>query len=856
MSPLHASPGRRRAGFAPLVLAPLAAVALVIAAAPAAAATPKADLLAAQPYSAHLTRAPYLTDLVGMQVAINFATDRSATSATVGYGPSGSGGCTLTSTAVPTRTAITVGTVKEYQWTANVVLPAVGTYCYRVYLAGADLLGGNPSPTFVTQVQPGGTTPFTFDVIGDWGQVSNPYQPALYSQIASSGASFAVTVGDNGYPNGNEVDYGDLQQTGGTTGAIFGPNMWTVAGGSMPLFTAVGNHGITGTAHTDITTWTEAAAVADSGGTYQNTTYCCVNGTTSANLASEWYAFTVGNARFYILDAAWADNNVGTAGVYADDAAAHWAPGDPEYDWLVADLQANPTQLKFAFFHYPLYSDVAAPENSDTYLQGANGLEGLLAKGGVQMVFNGHAHDYERNLPSAPGMPITYVTGAGGGTPQFPGPCSAFDAYAIGWHPVAGHGSACGSATAPSVEAQAYSFLQVAVAGTTVAVTPINALGQTFDAQTYQFTAPPDTYIDTAPPTLTNQTDATVAFHASGSPATFSCVLDGGAPAPCTSPDTLSGLADGTHTFTVAATVGGVADPTPAQATWTVDTVPPSIPAGLTASTPSPTQVQLSWTASTDSSGIGGYQVFRDGALYRTIGATTSFADTVPAGSTHTYAVAAVDKAGNVSQPSTPVTVTTGPTTGSVFADGFESGTLAAWTTSSGLQVESTLVASGSYAAQAVTASGSAYAKKTLPTTYPDGYLGAMINIGAQTGQVNILRLRDASGASLAYIYVTSAGQVGVHDDATGASMTSGVVLAAGWHLIQLRLAADSTPGTATGALQAWVDNALVGPISSTAIDTGSQPVGQVQIGDVQAGRGYPVTYDEVGFGTTLAAAS
>ena len=30
-------------------------------------------------YNSHLTRAPYLTDLVGRHVAINYATDRSAT---------------------------------------------------------------------------------------------------------------------------------------------------------------------------------------------------------------------------------------------------------------------------------------------------------------------------------------------------------------------------------------------------------------------------------------------------------------------------------------------------------------------------------------------------------------------------------------------------------------------------------------------------------------------------------------------------------------------------------------------------------------------------------------------------------
>ena len=98
---------------------------------------------------------------------------------------------------------------------------------------------------------------------------NNADQAKLDAQIAASGARFAVTVGDNGY-NGSQLNYGDLQQTGDGTSAIFGPSFWTVAGSSIPLFTAVGNHGLSGTSHTDITTWTEDQAVSTSGGRYQN----------------------------------------------------------------------------------------------------------------------------------------------------------------------------------------------------------------------------------------------------------------------------------------------------------------------------------------------------------------------------------------------------------------------------------------------------------------------------------------------------------------------------------------------------------------------------------------------------------
>ena len=517
-------------------------------------------------YDSRLTRAPYLTDLVGNHVAINFATDRSGTTGSAVYGAvDGSGGCTPTTVVAAARTAIQVGPVAEYQWTAQIDLPASGTYCYRVLLESTDLLGTNPSPRFTSQVPFGSTSPFTFDVLGDWGEIGTAGaatdQANLLAQVAASGARFAVTVGDNGYPNGSQIDYGDLQQT--ATSAIFGPQGWTVPGPSLPLFTAPGNHGLAGVTHTDITTWTQSRTVASSHGRYQNDVYCCINGSTAANYGSEWYAFDVGNARFYVLDSAWGDTNGGTATPYENDALAHFAPGSPEYTWLLNDLQTHTPQLKFAFSHYPLYSDNPS-QPSDTFLQGAANLEGLLGRNGVQMLFNGHAHIYQRNTASAAGMPITYVTGGGGGLPEPVGPCvTPNDAYAIGWSPTTLTGTACGRGRAPTTSAGAYHFLKVSVSGTAVTVTPTDSLGRTFDVQTYNFRVSPDTYLDATPPVGTTSSTATFAFHASGSPATFTCSLDGAAATACTSPITYNGLAQKAHTFTVTSTVARTKDTTP-----------------------------------------------------------------------------------------------------------------------------------------------------------------------------------------------------------------------------------------------------------------------------------------------------
>jgi hypothetical protein len=92
------------------------------------------------------------------------------------------------------------------------------------------------------------------------------------------------------------------------------------------------------------------------------------------------------------------------------------------------------------------------------------------------------------------------------------------------------------------------------------------------------------------------------------------------------------------------------------------DTTAPTAPGRPTAVTVRPRSVSLSWAASTDSVGVTGYRVRRDG---KPIGKTTgrSYVDeTVKPGSTYSYTVVAVDAAGNVG-PASAVRVVTTPLT-------------------------------------------------------------------------------------------------------------------------------------------------------------------------------------------------
>jgi hypothetical protein len=89
------------------------------------------------------------------------------------------------------------------------------------------------------------------------------------------------------------------------------------------------------------------------------------------------------------------------------------------------------------------------------------------------------------------------------------------------------------------------------------------------------------------------------------------------------------------------------------------DLTPPSTPAKLVASVVSATQINLTWSASTDTVGVTGYRVYRNGVQVGTT-ATASYSDTgLTAGTAYTYTVAAYDAAGNLSNQSTAVSATT-----------------------------------------------------------------------------------------------------------------------------------------------------------------------------------------------------
>ena len=96
----------------------------------------------------------------------------------------------------------------------------------------------------------------------------------------------------------------------------------------------------------------------------------------------------------------------------------------------------------------------------------------------------------------------------------------------------------------------------------------------------------------------------------------------------------------------------------------TADTTAPTVPAGLTATAQTATQIQLSWTAATDGgTGVAGYRVFRDAGTTAVATVTgTSYVDSgLVAATAYSYTVRAFDGASpaNESAASTAASATT-----------------------------------------------------------------------------------------------------------------------------------------------------------------------------------------------------
>jgi acid phosphatase type 7 len=529
--------------------------------------------------------------------------------------------------------------------------------------------------------------------------------------------------------------------------------------------------------------------------------------------------------------------------------------GSPQYNWLKSDLSlaGGTKNCILAYWHQPRYSS-GGRQGSQT-----QSLWQLLYDAGADVVLTGHDHTYER------------FDKLGRGTPAAVDPVAdpnGIRAWVVG---LGGRNFTSWStirANSLVRDRSAFGVLKLTLHANSYDWGFLPEAGKTFDSGSTTCNGPARTSTD-SPPSVPAGLNATAV---SGNEIDLSWNA---------STDTDStGLAgyhvfrNGTQVATVTSgtsykdpslsastqysyTVSGfdTANNESAQSTPAVATTqsgggtdsPPSVPAGLTASAASANEIDLAWNASTDtdSTGVAGYHVFRNGAPVATVTTGTSYKDASLSPSTqYSYTVSAFDTANKESAQSTAVVATTLAGGGGgtpLFSDDFESGDLSKWSGASGVVVQSSVVSSGTHAARATATGSPAFAFKTFATSDSQLYYRLRFNVQSQAAtSMYLLRMRAAPNSPMMGLYVGSTGILCYRNEVALTNSCSSVSPSKGaWHTALVHVIVNGSAST----VEVWLDGSKL--ISKTD-SLGMGGVGRIELGDSASGKTFDVALDDV----------
>ena len=158
-------------------------------------------------------------------------------------------------------------------------------------------------------------------------------------------------------------------------------------------------------------------------------------------------------------------------------------------------------------------------------------------------------------------------------------------------------------------------------------------------------TVSPDTTITSYPQNPTNSTYATFEFICDEGNCTFECKLDNETYFSCTSPKIYSALSEGSHTFYVRAKdAAGNVEESPANYSWTIETVPPDTT--ITSFPPNPSNSSLAIFEFTCNEAPCTFECKLDTEQY--LSCTSPKTYTNLSDGSHTFYVRAIDSAGNL----------------------------------------------------------------------------------------------------------------------------------------------------------------------------------------------------------------
>jgi hypothetical protein len=252
----------------------------------------------------------------------------------------------------------------------------------------------------------------------------------------------------------------------------------------------------------------------------------------------------------------------------------------------------------------------------------------------------------------------------------------------------------------------------------------------------------------------------------------------------------------------------------------------------------------VSWSAATDDVGVSGYRVYVGGTRVGSTTATSYAVTGLACGTSYDVGVEAYDAAGNVSPRASVTASTSACPPAALFADDFESGNLARWSTNLGLVADAGQARTGSFGARAASgAGGAAWAYQQLPATQTS--LGSSLWFRVNSvGQnvVDLLKLRTATGTALLTVFASPTGVLGYQNNVTNVSTYSGTTASAStWHKLEVKVVVNGDASTT----QTFLDGQPVTALTRTE-SLGTIPIGRVQLGENITGRSYDVAFDDL----------
>ena len=311
---------------------------------------------------AQISRQPYLQKVDQHSLVIAWRSS-SAQSFELRYGDTSGNLPNSTLTAPDTKHAVDITGLDPYK-----------QYYYRIYDTGGTPLIDEKE--FYTAM-PDTMCNFDMLVFGDCG-VNNGNQTAVRDRFATYDFDFALVCGD--VSQGDGTSYDDIYFS-----------IYEDITDEKCFYTTIGNHDLYG--------------YPGHNGTAQQYLEDFYLFTNNPQNTEEYYSFEYGNAKIIALHVNFPND---------------YAPGSPQYDWLISELECRTTDWVFIYFHQPPYTNSwdalwYLPFQPFYHYDGEDEVRADLVpvfeQYNVDFVFNGHMHGYERGLLNG----IYYVTSGGGG---------------------------------------------------------------------------------------------------------------------------------------------------------------------------------------------------------------------------------------------------------------------------------------------------------------------------------------------------------------------------------------------------------------------------------------------------------